>query len=224
MKLLTLLLLPISLVLLNCDKKADLKTPKGRWSYAIGSQIGKNIKSQNIELDADSFYVALQTEIKGGKPQLTEDEIREALQKMAEKRNEAKKGESDENKKKADAYLAENGKKPGIKTTASGLQYEVITEGNGKKPKDTDTVKVHYAGTFIDGKEFDSSYKRNQPAEFPVKGVIPGWTEALQLMTVGSKYKLYVPPNLAYGENGNPSIPGNSVLIFQVELIEIVKK
>ena len=121
-------------------------------------------------------------------------------------------------------FLIKNKSKNGVKTSDSGLQYEVITEGKGKKPKSDDVVKVHYKGTLIDGTEFDSSYKRNSPAEFPVTAVIRGWTEALQMMPVGSKWKLYIPPDLAYGEAGRPSIPGNSVLIFEVELLDIIKK
>jgi len=120
-------------------------------------------------------------------------------------------------------FLEENKKKSGIKTTASGLQYEVLKEGPGPIPKESDTVKVHYRGTLIDGSEFDSSYKRNAPAEFSVAGVIKGWTEALKMMKVGSKWKLYVPSELAYGPQDSPGIPANSVLIFEVELLEIVK-
>ncbi len=121
-----------------------------------------------------------------------------------------------------DQFLAENAKKEGVKTTASGLQYKALKEGTGPKPKATDTVTVNYRGTFIDGKEFDSSYKRNQPATFPLNGVIKGWTEGLQLMPVGSKYMFYIPPALAYGERGYPgAVPPNSVLIFEVELLSI---
>ncbi|MBS1945641.1 MAG: FKBP-type peptidyl-prolyl cis-trans isomerase, partial [Bacteroidetes bacterium] len=123
------------------------------------------------------------------------------------------------------AFLAENGKKPGIVTTATGLQYEVLQMGNGPKPTADQTVKVNYRGTLINGKEFDSSYKRGEPAEFPVNAVIPGWTEALQLMPVGSRWKLFIPSDLAYGQHGaGADIPGNSTLIFEVELMDIVKK
>lgn len=131
-------------------------------------------------------------------------------------------GSPQENKAAGEKFLAENGKKPNIKTTASGLQYEVLTEGKGKKPAATDNVTVHYKGTTIDGKEFDSSYSRGEPTSFPLNGVIPGWTEGVQLMAEGSKYKFYIPSNLAYGENGaGGAIGPNETLIFEVELIKI---
>jgi FKBP-type peptidyl-prolyl cis-trans isomerase len=136
--------------------------------------------------------------------------------------NAANAGSPEENKAAGEKFLAENGKKPTIKTTASGLQYEVITEGKGKKPIATDNVTVHYKGTTIDSKEFDSSYSRGEPASFPLNGVIPGWTEGVQLMAEGSKYKFYIPSNLAYGENGaGGAIGPNETLIFEVELIKI---
>jgi len=208
----------------GCKKKVDMSSPKARYSYAIGSQIGRNIKSQSIDLDEAAFEQALNDQIEGKKLQMTETEMKAALQVMAKSRNQKMQKKAEENKKKGEAFLEANKKKPGVKTTASGLQYIVEKGGKGKKPKATDVVKVNYKGTLIDGKEFDSSYKRNKPAEFPVKAVIPGWTEALQLMKVGSKYKLFIPAKLAYGSRGNPSIPGNSVLIFEVELLDIVKK
>ncbi len=130
---------------------------------------------------------------------------------------------AENNKKKSAEFLEKNKSAAGFKVTASGLQYSVITEGNGATPKKEDTVKCHYTGTLIDGTKFDSSLDRGTPAEFPVAGVIPGWTEALQMMKVGSKYKLVIPPELAYGAQGRPGIPANSVLIFEVELLEIVK-
>jgi FKBP-type peptidyl-prolyl cis-trans isomerase FklB len=129
--------------------------------------------------------------------------------------------QGEKNKKEGEAFLAENKKKDGVKTLPSGLQYKVLAEGKGKTPKATDTVTVHYRGTLTDGTEFDSSYKRNQPASFPVNGVIKGWTEALQLMKEGSKWQLFIPASLAYGEPGRPGIPPNSVLIFDVELISV---
>ncbi len=210
------------LSLTACDKP-DLKSPKGQYSYAIGVQIAKNLKDQKIDLDTKAFAAAVKDVTSGKEPQLT-DEVRVAALRTMSEGLRAKDSEAAVNNlNKGTAYLAENKAKPGVKTTDSGLQYEVLTEGSGPKPKASDTVEVHYRGTLLDGKEFDSSYSRNQPAQFPVKGVIPGWTEALQLMKTGSKYKLTIPANLAYGERGNPSIPGNSVLVFEVELLKIVK-
>ncbi|MCB0351680.1 MAG: FKBP-type peptidyl-prolyl cis-trans isomerase [Bdellovibrionales bacterium] len=210
------------MTLTACDKP-DLKSEKGQYSYAIGVQIAKNLKDQKIDLDTKAFAAAVKDVTSGKEPQITEENRIAALRKMSEGLREKDNAAATENLKKGEAYLAENKAKEGVKVTDSGLQYEVISEGKGAKPKASDTVEVHYRGTLIDGKEFDSSYARNQPAQFPVKGVIPGWTEALQLMKTGSKYKLTIPANLAYGERGNPSIPGNSVLVFEVELLKIVK-
>jgi len=140
---------------------------------------------------------------------------------MMEQRVAKRQEEASKNKATADKFLASNKTKTGVKVTDSGLQYQVITEGKGVLPKDTDRVKVHYKGTLIDGTEFDSSYKRNNPATFGVRGVIKGWTEALLLMKTGAKWKLFVPPELAYGPSGRPKIPPNSLLIFEVELLEI---
>ena len=142
------------------------------------------------------------------------------LQEMAMKKQSE---EADKNKAKSAEFLEKNKTAEGVKVTASGLQYIVVSEGTGAIPTKTDTVKCHYKGTLITGEQFDSSYDRGQPAEFPVGGVIPGWTEALQMMKVGSKYKLFIPPELAYGASGRPGIPPNSALVFEVELLDIVK-
>ena len=220
---LTSILVGAFLMTLTACDKPDLKSEKGQYSYAIGVQIAKNLKDQKIDLDTKAFAAAVKDVTSGKEPQITEENRIAALRKMSEGLREKDNAAATENLKKGEAYLAENKAKEGVKVTDSGLQYEVISEGKGAKPKASDTVEVHYRGTLIDGKEFDSSYARNQPAQFPVKGVIPGWTEALQLMKTGSKYKLTIPANLAYGERGNPSIPGNSVLVFEVELLKIVK-
>jgi FKBP-type peptidyl-prolyl cis-trans isomerase len=212
----------MTLVLVGCDKP-DLKSDKGQYSYAIGYQVAKNMKSQGVEIDSKAFAAAVKDVMAGKDPALNENDMRDAMRKMAEGRREKDKQKSDENLKKSEEYLAANKAKDGVKTTASGLQYKVISEGKGKMPTDNSLVEVHYKGTLIDGTEFDSSYKRNSPAQFPVKGVIPGWTEALKLMKEGSKYELYIPPALGYGEQGNPSIPGNSALVFEVELLKIIK-
>ena len=203
----------------------ELKTKKDKVSYAIGLDMGNNLKKSDLEIDPDILARAIKDVMSGGKTVMTDQEAKEtlmALQKEIQaKQQERNKAIGEKNKKDGDEYLAKNKKKAGVKALPSGLQYKVITEGKGKSPKATDTVTVNYAGTLIDGTEFDSSYKRGQPVSFPVGGVIKGWTEALQLMKEGSKWQLVIPADLAYGEQGRPGIPPNSVLIFEVELISI---
>lgn len=210
----------------NAGEKTDLKTEKDKISYSIGLNIGGNLKRDAIEIDGDALAKGIKDALSGSKPLMTEKEVQEtmtAFQKtMMAKQAEKMKSAGDRNKKDGEAFLAENKKKEGVKTTASGLQYKVIKEGTGKKPTATDTVTVNYRGALIDGTEFDSSYKRNEPTTFPVNGVIPGWTEALQMMKTGSKYQLFIPSNLAYGDRGaGPQIGPNATLIFEVELISI---
>jgi FKBP-type peptidyl-prolyl cis-trans isomerase len=212
----------LCLSLIACDKP-DLKQPKGQYSYAIGVQIAKNMKEQHIDLDSKAFAAAVNDVAAGKNLQMTDEERMQALRTMSEGLRAKDSAVADENLKKGQAFLEDNKKKEGVKETKSGLQYKMVRDGKGNAPKATDTVEVNYAGKLIDGKEFDSSYARKQPAQFPVKGVIPGWTEALQLMKPGSEYELVIPPNLAYGERGNPSIPPNSVLVFKVELLKVVK-
>ncbi|MBI3469389.1 MAG: FKBP-type peptidyl-prolyl cis-trans isomerase [Planctomycetes bacterium] len=202
------------------------KTLKERVSYGIGLSIGKDMKRQAIDVDLAQLVSGLKDSLSDSKPLLTDAEIREAMGAFEKelKARQAERGRelAASNKKEGEAFLAENKKKQGVKTAASGLQYKVIKEGKGKVPKPADTVTVHYRGTLIDGTEFDSSYGRGEPASFPVNGVIKGWTEALQLMAVGSKWQLFIPANLAYGEKGaGTDIGPNAVLIFDVELIAI---
>lgn len=220
-KLLVIAAVGLGLTLTACNKP-DLKSDKGQASYAIGQQIGKNLKAQNIEIDAKTLAASL-TDATTGKSQMTEEQIQKAMMKLQEMAMKKQQEEGETNKKKSAEFLEKNKTAEGIKVTASGLQYSVIKEGDGPIPKKEDTVKCHYTGTLLDGTKFDSSVDRGQPAEFPVGGVIPGWTEALQMMKVGSKYKLVIPPELAYGASGRPGIPPNSALIFEVELLEIVK-
>jgi FKBP-type peptidyl-prolyl cis-trans isomerase len=204
------------------EKSADLSTDKGKLSYTIGQQIGRQLKGENIEIDTTALAAAINDVLAGKESKLKPEEMQAAMMMKAREGAMAKQeAAGKENKDKGDKYLAANKAKAGVKTTASGLQYEVLTEGKGKSPKASDTVKVHYKGTLIDGTEFDSSYKRNEPAEFPLNGVIKGWTEGLQLMKVGGKNRLVVPSDIAYGPQGRPGIPPNSVLIFEVELLEI---
>jgi FKBP-type peptidyl-prolyl cis-trans isomerase FkpA/FKBP-type peptidyl-prolyl cis-trans isomerase FklB len=209
-------------VTLTACNKPDLKSDKGQASYAIGQQIGKNLKAQNIEIDAKTLAASLEDATKG-KSEMKDEEIQKAMMKLQENAMKKQQEEGENNKKKSADFLEKNKSAEGVKVTASGLQYQVLTEGTGATPKKEDNVKCHYTGTLIDGTKFDSSVDRGQPAEFPVGGVIPGWTEALQMMKVGSKYKLFIPPELAYGPAGRPGIPPNSALVFEVELLEIVK-
>jgi FKBP-type peptidyl-prolyl cis-trans isomerase FklB len=202
------------------------KTQKEKVSYALGMAFGRNMKSQGIDLDPDVFIRAYKDTLSGTKPPMTDEEAQQTMSafqtEMVAKQQEEVKKKGEEQKAKGEAYLAENKKKEGVHTTASGLQYKILKEGDGKKPAAGDTVTVNYRGTFVDGTEFDSSFKRNEPASFPVSGVIPGWTEALQLMKTGSKYEIVIPSNLAYGEKGAGGvIPPNATLVFEVELISI---
>lgn len=206
----------------GCDKKVKLDSDVKKSSYTIGIQFGNNLRDQKVTIDPDAFAMALRDAAEG-KNQMTQDQMREALQKLQESANATQKAEGEKNKKEGEAFLEKNKQNANVKTTASGLQYEVLTEGTGAMPKATDRVVVHYKGTLMNGETFDSSYDRGEPATFPVSGLIPGWTEALQLMKVGSKVKLYIKPELAYGEAGRPKIPPNSVLIFEMELKDIAK-
>jgi FKBP-type peptidyl-prolyl cis-trans isomerase FklB len=209
-------------------EKKELKNQMDKVSYAIGLDMGNNLKKNEIEVDPDILARAIKDVFSGSKPLMTDQEARETLmafqKDLRAKQLERNKVIGEKNKKEGDAFLAKNKKENGVETLPSGLQYKVITEGKGKAPKASDTVTVNYSGTLINGTEFDSSYKRGQPATFPVSGVIKGWTEALQLMKEGSKWHLVIPADLAYGEQGRPGIPPNSVLIFDVELLSIKSK
>lgn len=208
------------------EKKPELNSLKDKVSYGIGMNIGKDFKEQGIEIDVNLLARGIKDALGGGEAALTEAQMREAFeafQKDLVAKQEAKGKElAEKNLKAGEAFLAENTKKEGVVTLPSGLQYKVIEEGSGKTPKAADTVTVNYRGTLIDGTEFDSSYKRGEPATFPVGGVIAGWTEALQLMKEGAKWQLVIPPGLAYGERGaGPVIGPNSTLVFEVELIKV---
>ena len=204
------------------EKSAQLKDTKDKVSYSIGLNIGFNFKKQNLPLNTDALLAGVKDALSDKKPLLSENEVRETMTAWSKEVAEKQKAVGEKNAADGEKYLAENKKKDGVKTTATGLQYKVLKEGSGAQPATTDTVTVHYRGTLIDGTEFDSSYKRGEPATFPVQGVIKGWTEALQLMKKGSKYQLFIPSNLAYGERAMPpDIAANSTLIFEVELIDI---
>jgi FKBP-type peptidyl-prolyl cis-trans isomerase len=208
------------------EEAAVLKTQKDKVSYGIGMNIGKSLKKDAIDVDADMLVKGLRDSLSGEKTLMSDEEYRATLtafqKEMMEKQAEASKALAEKNKKEGEAFLADNGKKEGVLTLPSGLQYKVIKSGTGKTPKLTDTVETHYRGTLINGTEFDSSVKRGQTATFPVNGVIPGWTEALQKMKEGDKWQLFVPANLAYGERGaGRDIGPNATLIFEVELIAV---
>jgi FKBP-type peptidyl-prolyl cis-trans isomerase FklB len=210
-------------------EKQELKTQKDKVSYVIGLDMGNSLKKNMVDVDTEILIRGLKDALSGANPLMTEQEMKEtimALQKdLQAKQQEQAKALAEKNKKEGETFLAENKKKRGVITMPSGLQYKILANGKGQSPKATDTVTVNYKGTLVDGTEFDSSYKRGQPATFTVNGVIPGWTEALQLMKEGSKWQLFVPSNLAYGERGAGGAVGpNAVLIFEVELISIKKQ
>jgi FKBP-type peptidyl-prolyl cis-trans isomerase len=209
----------------SAEEKLVLKNQKEKVSYIIGMDIGGNLKKQAVDIDPNILAKGIQEALAGAKPLLTEQEIQETM--IAFKKEMMAKQEEIAKKNKADgeAFLVENKKKEGVITLPSGLQYKVIKAGTGKKPKLDDTVAANYRGTLIDGTEFDSSYKRGQPVSFPVSGVIPGWTEVLQLMGEGAKWQIFVPPNLGYGERGAGGVIGpNAALIFEIELVSIQEK
>jgi FKBP-type peptidyl-prolyl cis-trans isomerase len=204
---------------------AELETEAQKLGYVFGMEIGGQLKQGGAEIDIDTLTEALRAAYTGGELALTPEqavEIRDAY--IAKRRAEAEKAQADlaaNNAAAGDQFLLENAKREGVQVTETGLQYEVVTMGDGPKPSATDTVTVHYRGTLLDGTEFDSSYSRNQEATFGLNQVIPGWTEGLQLMPVGSTFKFFIPANLAYGPNGPPTIGPNATLIFDVELLGI---
>jgi FKBP-type peptidyl-prolyl cis-trans isomerase FklB len=204
-----------------------LGTEKDKASYSIGYDIGETFKKQNVELNSESLLGGLNDALAGNEASLSKQDREKTLQAfqkaMMEKQAVASKEAGVKNAAEGEKFLTENKRKPNVKTTASGLQYKVLKEGSGPSPKETDTVLASYRGTLIDGTEFDSSYKRNEPATFPVNRVIKGWTEGLQLMKPGAKYQLVIPPSLAYGDRGAGQLIGpNATLIFDVELLKIL--
>lgn len=212
---------PASMVLDSQEKKV---------SYGMGIGLGERIKHENFSVDIAAFSEGVRDAIEGSERLMTQEEIMTEMKAFQQQQMEKQQAERESlaaaNKSAGEAFLAENKTKEGVVTTDSGLQYKVVTEGKGPKPAATDTVEVHYLGTLIDGTEFDSSYKRNSTVSFPVNGVIPGWTEALQLMPVGSKWQLFIPSDLAYGPGGTGGGPigPNATLIFDVELVAIKGK
>lgn len=229
MKKLIITVLGLSTALWLCAADEDpFKSKKERVSYMLGMNYGKQIKQGEVDVDFDLFLKGLKDASTGGKLLLTEEQGKEIMQGLSQelraKQIEKQKAEGEKNQKAGEAFLAENKKKEGVVTTASGLQYKVETKGTGKIPTSNDTVACHYRGTLLDETEFDSTYKRGQPMDFGFQRLTKGWTEALLMMPVGSKWKLFIPSELAYGERGRPGvvpIPPNSMLRFDIELMDI---
>jgi len=222
----------MALLLASCGNDVpsvkELKTQKDSVSYAIGAQIGQNFKTQSVEVDPSVLAAAINDVTSGKKLLLTEEQSQAIMMayqtQLMAKQEEKRKADGEKQKEAGQKFLAENKSKAGVQTTATGLQYKVIKMGTGPKPLATDKVKCHYKGTLIDGKQFDSSIDRGEPAVFPVTGVIPGWTEVLQLMPVGSKWQVFIPSELGYAERGaGEDIGPNATLIFEIELISIEK-
>ena len=221
-----------ALTLTACNQGANgpvrLDTDNQKASYGVGLNVGRSLRGAEDSLDMKAFSKGVEDAMNKRDPAVPQEEIQAALKKFGDAvmaNQQAKQAAAaKKNEEEGQAYLKENGAKQGVTTTASGLQYEVLKQGDGPMPTDSDKVRVNYKGTLIDGTEFDSSYKRGTPATFPVKGVIPGWTEALQKMKVGSTWELFIPPKLAYGERGAGHVIGpDSTLIFEVELLSIKK-
>lgn len=200
----------------------SLDTLTKRLSYIVGENMAHQLQNDGLELDAAAVALAVSDVMAGNPSRLTDDEKRSTVEQVQQESQERQRAAHAKNKAAGEAYLAENAKKEGVTTTASGLQYKELVAGNGAKPSKSDRVKVHYHGTLIDGTVFDSSYQRGEPIVFPVTGVIAGWIEGLQLMNVGSKFELTIPSNLAYGANGSGQVIGpDATLIFEVELLAI---
>jgi FKBP-type peptidyl-prolyl cis-trans isomerase FklB len=208
------------------DERLGLTHHEDKESYSLGYQFGQNLKSQGLGVNLDIYTSGIRDSLGGKKSPMSQEEIHATILELQRRITAAGRKElrekAEKNLAESKAFLEENERKEGVKTLPSGLQYKVIAEGTGKRPKPMDTVTVHYRGTLISGRESHSSYKRGQPATFEVKGLIRGWSEALQLMKEGSRWQLFIPPGLAYGERGaGPQIPPNSALIFEVELISV---
>ena len=219
-----LIMTGLATMIANAASKDDLKDQKKRFGYGLGANYARNLKQNNLDVDLEMFLQGMK-DFLSGESLMSDQEIQSTTKEVGDvvraQRNAEQEKVAKENAAEGESFLEANKTKEGVKTLGSGMQYKVVQTGEGPIPTASDKVRVHYKGTFIDGKEFDSSYKRNQPATFNVTGVIKGWTEALQLMKVGSKWQLFIPSDLAYGKGGNRSIPPNSTLLFEVELLGI---
>ena len=209
----------IFICLTGCNRKP--KTHKDQVSYTIGAQFGKSLKAQNLDLDTDALARGISEGYSGNRPRMSEDEMQKTMMKMSDDRQQVVRNEAANNQKVGQAFLAQNKSVPGVKATASGLQYKIISPGTGPMPKIEDSVVIHFKGSLTSGAEFDSSYKRNEPAQFPLRGVIRGWAEGLQLLRKGGKATFYIPPELGYGDSPRENIPAGSVLVFDVELLDV---
>lgn len=199
-----------------------LNTDKEKFSYTVGFQIGQSLKEDGLDIDVNALSQAIRDVMTGTAPRLSMEQMQAAVQAFQAQQMEEREATARDNLRAGQAFLADNRSKSGVVETKSGLQYQVVEEGAGKQPGDTDTVVVNYRGALIDGTEFDSSYRRGEPATFPVNAVIPGWREVLPLMKVGAKWKVVIPPDLAYGERGaGPNIGPNETLVFDIELLGI---
>ena len=223
----------IATILFNCNSDSSkiqkksistLSTFKDSTSYSLGADLGDNLKRQNVEIDFDVFMAGLMDGMETGMVKLDQKQRRTVMANLQKHIRNKSKLEAEDNLKAAEKFLNENKTNQGIKETPSGLQYRVIKEGTGQSPTKDDKVKVHYVGKLLNGSEFDNSLDRGEPTEFGLNQVIKGWTEGLQLMNPGAKYEFFIHPRMAYGARPRPQIPGNSLLIFEVELIEIIKK
>jgi len=203
----------------------DLKDQTNKESYSLGYQFGQSLKQQGLSINLGAYTAGVQDSLSGTKPRLSQEEVNKTVSDVQSRVMAARQKEwrarAEKNRSDGKAYLDANGKKEGVKTLPSGLQYKVLAEGKGKTPKATDEATVHYRGAFIDGTEIDNSYKKGNPLTMKVNGVIRGWSEALQLMKEGSTWQLFIPPDLAYGERGTNRIPPNSTLVFDIELISV---
>ncbi|MDX9873985.1 MAG: FKBP-type peptidyl-prolyl cis-trans isomerase [Spongiibacteraceae bacterium] len=225
-----LLVAAVAAVVAGCNEQqqeVELQTEEQKVSYGMGLNLGARIQEE-FALDVDAFALGMRHAVEGGERRMSDEEIAAAVQSFQEKQMAKLEAEfqqqSDANKAQSEEYLAANAAKEGVVTTDSGLQYRVIEQGEGAVPTIDDMVQVHYRGTLVDGTEFDSSYQRGEPVSFPVAGVIPGWTEALQIMPVGSKWELVIPSDLAYGPGGTGGVIGpNAALVFEVELLDIIR-
>lgn len=204
------------------EEGAELKTDQQKFSYFIGLQIGQSLQRQDMKIDEPALFLAIRDSLAGQQPRLSKDELQAVVARSQEQMKKEQQAKAEKNLAAGKAFLAENKKKEGVTELASGLQYRVVEKGTGAKPKLSDTVSVHYRGTLIDGKEFDSSHRGGQPASFQVSNIIKGWQEALPMMPEGAKWQVFVPPDLAYGTQGSGGVIGpNATLIFDIELLAI---